>query len=304
VHRQGGERLGRGMAGPINLNYIPRAEARDALRTALLGALAEAGAGSGSLVSVAAAAPWTEDLVAEVVRELSPGAAIHSPGEDLTALMGGTFRQWGLVLTAGTGSRCAWVPPGGGAPVIGGAWGSLFGDEGSGYAIGRRALQAVTWDWDGRGPATALSRLVRERWELDEPKRLVHRVYGPPQGAWRSRIASMCPLVGEAARGGDEVARGLLSEAARDLARMVAAVARRAELALPVDVLVSGGVFGLGELILGPLASALAGEGQFGIVLPELPPAYGALLLAVAYGGDGGEFAAARRAARAHWARV
>lgn len=303
VYRSPGGGIGYGQAGPINLNYVPPEQAEAALRQAILGACAGAGVEPAAIQAVAAAAPWTEGLVTKVVRSLAPEAEVHAPGEDRTALMSGALRQWGMVLTSGTGSRCAWVPPGGGPAVVSGGWGSLFGDEGSGFSIGRRALECVTQAWDGRGPETALAGLVSEHWSLGEPKELIHRVYGPPAGAWRWRIASLCPLVGQAASQGDQVARSLLVEAARQLARMVAAVAERARLVPPVEVLVSGGVLGLGELILGPLATALAAEGKFRILLPRLSPVYGAMLLAVA-SADRGQVDPAYRAALAHRAGV
>jgi N-acetylglucosamine kinase-like BadF-type ATPase len=279
-------RTGCGLAGPINLNYVPRSEAKAAVRRALLMAAGSADVDPAALRVIAAAAPWTEQLVCELADETAPAAKVHTPGEDQAALMAGLLRPWGLVLSAGTGSRCAWVPPSG-PHVVAGAWGSLFGDEGSGYDIGRRMLQAVTMFWDGRGPQTALAEMVEEHWQLAEPKALVHRVYGPPAGAWRSRIASLCPLVGAAA-GSDAVAQDILRGAARDQAQMITAVAGRAGLtgrAAPVEVLVSGGVFGLGPLILQPLRDCLSGEGPYEIVEAQLPPVYGAMLLAMAEAG-------------------
>lgn len=291
VYDPGAGRLGHGLAGPINLNYVPRAKAAEAVRHALLAAVGAAGVDPGRLAAIAVAAPWTEELIAELAADLAPSASVSAPGEDLAALMGGLVGPSGLVLCAGTGSRCAYVPGDGEEHIIAGAWGSLFGDEGSGYDIGRRALQAVTLEWDGRGPVTALTRLLTARWELAHPKDVVHRVYGPPAGAWRSRIASVCPLVGEAALSGDLVALGVLREAAEGQSRMVVTVARRAGLLGggdgAIQVLVSGGVFRLGRLILEPLEDFLAEHGQFELVLPQLPPVAGAMLLALAGAGFG-----------------
>lgn len=276
--------LGLGRGGPLNPNYVPLEEARASVRDALCQALEQANAAAGDLRCLAAASPWAEELVRRTVSALAAGARVVTPGEDAVALLGGALRDHGLVLIAGTGSRCAYLPPGGGEAVVSGAWGSLFGDEGSGYDIGRRTLQAVTRAWDGRGPDTALAGLVSDLWSLREPKELVRAVYSAGPGAWRRRIASICPLVGRAAEGGDRVAGEILDQAAAELALLVESVVVRAGLARPVRVLLSGGVFALGELIVYPLARRLAENGTAIADRPLFPPVCGALFAAIAAG--------------------
>ncbi|WP_341476215.1 BadF/BadG/BcrA/BcrD ATPase family protein, partial [Cryobacterium zongtaii] len=39
-------------------------------------------------------------------------------------------------------------------------WGNLIGNAGSGYWIGRAALEAVMREYDGRGPVTVLTATV------------------------------------------------------------------------------------------------------------------------------------------------
>lgn len=274
-------RLGWARAGPLNTNYISADEAARNALSALTDAAATAGSHVSCLRLLVVAAPWSEALVAEVARRSAPEIAVEAAGEDRAALMGGWLRPSGLVLTAGTGSRCAWIPDTGTEPpIVTGAWGSLFGDEGSGYDIGCRALRAAARHWDGRGPATALGALVESAWQLEQPKAVVRFVYGPPPGGWRGRIAALCPLVGRAAADGDQSALDILDQAAAGLAEMVAATARLAGLRQPYRLLTAGGVFGLGELLLAPLRGHLATLGAAEIFRPELTAAYGALLLA------------------------
>jgi len=274
--------LGTGTGGPLNPNYVTPETAEGSVLSALQGALREAGLAGDGLLGVAASAPWAEDLVRAVVRDIAPRAALQTPGEDVAALLGGTLRDHGLVLIAGTGSRCAYVPPpGGGTPVVSGAWGSLFGDEGSGYDIGRSALQAVTRAWDGRGPETVLVDLVSAQWSLRDPKDLVRAVYALGPGRWRERVASVCPLVGWAAAGGDPVASGILDRASAELALLVESVVGRAGLDVPAGVLLSGGVFGLGDVIVGRLDRLFARSGAAVAVAPLLPPVCGALFAAM-----------------------
>ena len=126
-----------------------------------------------------------------------------------------------LALICGTGSIVY------GRTVTGdliraGGWGYLFGDEGSGYAIGNAALRAVMQAYDGRGSETLLSELVIERFGLGTAEDLVGSIYGaesPP-----SAVASLTDLVEQAAGQGDSVAIIILEESAQELARTVAAV--------------------------------------------------------------------------------
>jgi glucosamine kinase len=66
----------------------------------------------------------------------------------------------GAVTAVGTGVVTLGVGPGGVARVDG--WGNLIGDAGSGYWIGRAALDAAMRGHDGRGPRTALLDVMTE----------------------------------------------------------------------------------------------------------------------------------------------
>ena len=276
--------IGHGRAGPLNINYVSVATARQAVQSAVAKACAVAGSQPQQLSAAGVAAPWTEEIVGEVLTTMGAGdCRVEAWGEDACALMATLCQPAGLILIAGTGSRCAYLSPDAGSPpVVAGAWGSLFGDEGSGYAIGAAALRAVTQAWDGRGPATALAEAVMDQWRLATEKDLVRAVYAGPAGSWRYRIASLCPLVGRVAAASDPVAQAILEDAARELGRMVESVVRRAQLTVPVRAATAGGVFGLGRQITKPLAQTLSRQGLEVELVPErLPPAYGALLLSL-----------------------
>src|SRR5439155_1968617 len=64
-----------------------------------------------------------------------------------------------IVLVVGTGT-VAYGRDAAGRAARAGGWGPLFGDEGGGYWVGCEALRAVARAHDGRGPETALQRLV------------------------------------------------------------------------------------------------------------------------------------------------
>ncbi len=121
-----------------------------------------------------------------------------------------------------------------------GGWGHVLGDEGSGYTIGREALQYAARAADGRGPATALLDAILMYWELATPEMILARVYPTDD---KTAIAALAPLVLSVARAGDPVARRIETRAARELALAATTVARILE--FPPGVLslaYSGGV--------------------------------------------------------------
>ena len=84
--------------------------------------------------------------------------------DSVTSFLGALGDRRGVVVAAGTGSIILGVGRDSIARVDG--WGNLVGDAGSGYWIGRRAIDAALRDYDGRGPATALTGAVRKRFPV------------------------------------------------------------------------------------------------------------------------------------------
>ena len=83
----------------------------------------------------------------------------------------------------------------------------MFGDEGSGAWIGRRALSVVTASADGREPETALVGAVLTAAQVNEPQELI---------AWAAQatpalLASLAPVVSSVADAGDLRANAILS---------------------------------------------------------------------------------------------
>ncbi len=200
----------------------------------------------------------------------------------------------GINVVSGTGSIT--YGQHGRAAVRVGGWGELFGDEGSGYWIGVRGLQAGSKMSDGRLPAGPLLDLLRERLELDDDLDLVDVVLS----RWdsdRRKVAALSPLVVEAARLGDAAAGSILEDAATELAVMVEAA--RTGLGFPapatVPVSYSGGVFAAPEvvdLLERRLASSTV---PYTLTVPQFSPVIGAALYAARLAGRPLEAAALQR---------
>ena len=157
------------------------------------------------------------------------------------ALAGATATGQGILVIAGTGSIAIGRNSEGKRARVGG-WGYIFGDEASAFDIVRQALRAALRMEEGWAPATILRQVLLDAAAARDANEVLHRFYEPE---WpRDRVASLAPLVDEAAGGGDRVALEILNAAAQQLASLAGSV--RQQLWKPdeaVDVVYSGGVF-------------------------------------------------------------
>ena len=142
----------------------------------------------------------------------------------------------GMIVESGTGSF-AYARDHQGQTLRAGGWGAMFDDPGSGYDLGRKAIMAALRDFDGRGERTLLTQRICRALKLSDITQIVLKNLDPQQ------VAALFPLVLEAARQDDRVARRLLAEAACDLAQMALALAPRLGRRRMVPVVCAGGVF-------------------------------------------------------------
>lgn len=181
----------------------------------------------------------------------------------------------GIVVSAGTGSVAVGRDRAGREHRIGG-YGWQMGDEGSGYAIGRAALGAVSRAADGRSPATALSERVLAASRSENFDALVRWA----AGASPAEVASLAPPVLEVAAQGDPLAQGILDYAARELSQLVICLLPALEVEGSVGVALTGGLLSAD----GPLRRSLLARlrEQPGLTALEDPvdPVAGALRLA------------------------
>lgn len=137
------------------------------------------------------------------------------------ALSGATAGEPGIIIIAGTGSM-AFGRNAAGTFARAGGWGYVFGDEGGGFDITRRALRAALRFEEGWGSPTSLHRLLLEATGSEDANSLMHRFYTSEFS--RHQIAAFSQLVSRAAEEADEVAAGILKAAGNDLASYVEGV--------------------------------------------------------------------------------
>ncbi|MGE5577875.1 MAG: N-acetylglucosamine kinase [Syntrophothermus sp.] len=309
VASEDGTILGRGKGGPLNPVFVSREEAKFSLRQAVAQALKQA-AGKDNRNTTAsnrlAFAPDHQPLKVETIyigapavdeqfsREALEGVCcferLVSEGDDaLNAFTGALVAPPGVVVLAGTGSFAMGIDAGGNRMVVGG-WGTLLGDEGSGYEIGLNALKAVARASEGREEPTMLTQKLRQHLHFGAESELRHIVYRT--GLSRHMIAELAVLVSEAASEGDAVAARIISSAGKELGLLAVAVLQR--LALPSDfhpndscrVALTGGVRKAGRLLLDHFTATVAKAAPgCEIVEPRYEPVVGSLLLALRKAG-------------------
>ncbi|MCU1560156.1 N-acetylglucosamine kinase [Mycetocola sp.] len=140
--------------------------------------------------------------------------------DSVTGYLAANGTEPGVMLAVGTGVVVLALSESSVAKVDG--WGSLLGDAGSGYWIGRAGLDAALRAFDGRAPHSILEATAVKRFgPLDEVYMVVQ---ADPKRV--SLIASFCRDVVDAAAAGDETAGGIVAAAAGELAHSAASALR------------------------------------------------------------------------------
>lgn len=240
-----GKIIGRGTAGSANSNLVGREGALQAIDQAVSEAFraAQLPQKKAAVLCVGmAGVDRPEEKEWFTRRLLATGLAerVDLSNDARLLLAAGTPDGWGIGAISGTGSITFGVGPTGQFTRAGG-WGYVFGDEGSGYDIGRQALRAVARASDGRGPATALTNLILQHWSLPQPDSLIPHVYQTPLKPFD--IGQLVSLVMQAAAAGDLVANDILAAAAKELALSMVAVIRSLDLQGEIPCALGGGIF-------------------------------------------------------------
>jgi N-acetylglucosamine kinase-like BadF-type ATPase len=218
-----------------------------------------------------------------IFRRFLPGdTRIMIDNDGLNALYSGTLGKYGVVNIAGTGSITFGINSVGQRARVGG-WGYLIGDPGSGFEIGKYALQAIFQGYDGCGEKTRLTELILEWFGVQAPPNLIEKVY--ELGMARKSIAPLSQLVVKAADEGDEVAQRILLKAGGEMAEAINCLLRKlfstANEQEAIYIVLAGGVYRRSDWFVPTIKTALLESGyNTEIVVPEVPPVAGALVAA------------------------
>lgn len=283
-----GHILGKGSAGPSNYHDVGVEVAKTNLAHAIATAAIDAELtkpkfeaaflGLASIVS-----PADRAVVQSIAKDLELPAndRLGIDHDCRIALAGGLSGRPGIVQIAGTGAS-TYGRNAEGKEWRSGGWAHLLADEGGGYWFGLNAMKAAVRAEDGRSKETVLRQLVMDRLELATMNDIMHRLY--VTGMSRSEIASLCPLLMDAAKEGDEVALAVVEEGTAHLSECVEVVAKRLGFAQSsaCELALVGGLFNAGDVVVQPLHKDIHRRlPNCTIVFAELQPVLGACLLAL-----------------------
>jgi len=281
--------VGRGSAGPSNIQAVGESAALRELNAAVSGAFKAAGLTRKTVDAAALGLAGIDLDGTDVIRgwaslvQLSPKLSVANDATLLFAA--GTPEGWGLAIVAGTGS-IAFTLDRDGKEARAGGWGYLMGDEGSAFRLGLLGLRAACRCADKIGPPTQLLPALLTKLGSNDPRDFIPAVY---RGAWdKAAIANLALVVLELAATGDEAARAIFEAETLELAKTAAGAVANG--GLPHDgvpVALTGGLVlrneAYREQFLTNLRACGVDHGPVGLVEE---PALGAVVLARKMLGD------------------
>jgi N-acetylglucosamine kinase-like BadF-type ATPase len=269
-------------SGPSRLASVPDEKAKEEIEKALFSAVAQAGINLEDIAAVG----WgvggldtksdrkkANDIIERII---PPGTKARIEDDAVIGLFSGTFGDSGVSIIAGTGSLIAGISSTSRRARVDG-WGYLFGDLGSAFYIGKKAIQSVLEAHDGRGPNTELKEMVMGELELNSPEEIIDHFY--PLNDSPRRIARYSKIVDRAAKRGDKVAIAILNSAAGELVRSAEVLIE--ELSLQnrekFPIVLVGGVFN-SKKVRKEVKSRLKKSFEANVIRPDWPPVIGAIV--------------------------
>ena len=203
---------------------------------------------------------------------------ISIEGDQLIAFRSGTEEKQGIIIIAGTGSIVmGWDKKG--KEVIVGGWDYLLGDDGSGFWIGKKALQAVCLSIDGFNSKSLLHSMILKKLKIKTEKDLMQEIY---KSEMIKNIASLAPLVEIAAKTGDKTAKNILFQASNELVIRANLAIKKLNLKNKKFPLVLSGAVFKSKIILTKVKKdikIIAPKANF--IRPKQEPVIGAMKLAL-----------------------
>lgn len=277
--QEDGTVLGRGEGGPSNYLFCGKEVGARSIRDSLNGAIAESAVDvdlselDGMFIASAAIEVFEGEAHADFFREVTGCSSVSCDSDIFPLWFAGTTEDPfspAVCMIAGTGSVTYFLEKS--RFLKAGGWGPLFGDEGSGYDIGQKALHLVSKMADQRVPMDReFFEAVYAHFEVSPstPHRLLRSVN---QGDVRSRMASVTRVADALCQSGNPSAEALFDEAACELFESVRAVLLQAEAdpllskldlsSEPLPLIVSGGLLREGSPLFARLqekVSAISG---------------------------------------------
>ncbi|MEW6195197.1 MAG: BadF/BadG/BcrA/BcrD ATPase family protein [Bacteroidota bacterium] len=161
-----------------------------------------------------------KSIIAQTKKSKIKISGLEITSDALTALEGAFSGKPGMMLIAGTGSILIYKNNPGKILRVGG-YGRLIGDEGSGYSIGRKGLAIVSKSFDKRIKKNILTNKILDKLKIFGRDEFIYKVNSPGFD-----IASIAPIVIQAAKQGDILSRKILNEEVNELINHIETAAK------------------------------------------------------------------------------
>lgn len=198
--------------------------------------------------------PFPVKSISRAMKHLNLNPELQVTSDLPFAFASATKEPSGLVLIAGTGAIAARVHHLKVERFVDGH-GSIFGDEGSGYWIGRQAVKRALREADGRESASALGEMVADHFMV--PLGSQWELIAACAQAPRAMVASLSRAVSELSLQGEHVAIEIIMQAADLLLGTLMALTPASDERL----VLGGGVLAPGSEVRLRLDSALTERG-------------------------------------------
>lgn len=155
-------------------------------------------------------------------------------------LIVGSNNKNSVIIVCGTGSTCFGMNEDREEARVNG-WDYILGDQGSGYIIGLKSLQALMKFYDGRDKATKLKDTIFEQLNINDISSLVNWVYNP---FLKEKISSLAIAVEKTAELGDKVSIDILKFEALEALKSIKTVVNRLKIGQKYfDCILAGSIF-------------------------------------------------------------
>ena len=271
-----GHLLGQGIGSSANINFVTLNQAQASFKKAIRSAhrMAKIRELRCDIV-ILGIEPDPAPLV-PFVKALTGAKRVLHRKEGECSLVGGLVEDVGVSLIAGTGS-VGWGRNAAGKTHVTSCWGTI-GDEGSAYDLARRGVNAAFWSEDGRGKPTKLVHNLAGRFGEKKMIDIVTPLYQNPD--IRRNFADLSRVVMETALAGDEVAREVVIEGARQIGHIITTCAEVLGLhEAPYRVAATGGLVSRGGWYFDLIQGFIREKHRATLVKPRFEPVVGACLI-------------------------
>ncbi|MBS4219791.1 ATPase [Bacillus sp. FJAT-49711] len=192
----------------------------------------------------------------------------------------GSKNYTGVVLVCGTGTNAAGRNRDGKQVQVGG-FGYFFGDFAGGGAMAQETFRAAVRSWEQREQPSVLTEMVPKFFGHKDMEELFnhfldHDIYHAPN--------NLALILHEAADKGDKLAISLMEKMGNELGLAASAVIKNlGDLDQPIPIVLTGSIVqkGQNKYLLEALRKTIEADHlkQIELVIPEMEPVYGAVLL-------------------------